>query len=216
MARRMVLWRHGQTSWNVQGRVQGKSDIPLNEVGHIQARDAAERLAALQPDRIVTSDLSRARATAQYLSDLTGVPAEPDERVREMNFGEREGMTMREAWSRFPKGMQAWADGDETRIPGSETHFQAGQRAAAAMREFVEVLPEDSTLVITAHGTIIRTGVCAFLGIAAEHWRAFGGMSNCSWAVLEESAYHGRTQWRLSEWNAGTLPEPVLSDDKPA
>jgi len=68
---RIVLWRHGQTDWNVENRFQGSSDIPLNKVGESQVVEAAKVLAALKPDRIVSSDLIRAQKTAAALAKLT-------------------------------------------------------------------------------------------------------------------------------------------------
>ena len=112
MSRQVILWRHGRTEWNVAGRVQGQSDIPLDDVGHTQARDAASRLAALRPHRIISSDLQRARDTAAYLGTFTGLEVDLDVRFRELNFGAREGLTWHEAWDQMPEGMQAWVDGD--------------------------------------------------------------------------------------------------------
>lgn len=213
MSRQVVLWRHGRTSWNVQGRVQGQSDIALDDVGRTQAREAAARLAALRPHRIVTSDLVRAAETARALGDLTGTKVEIDPRLREMNFGAREGLTWREAWQQHPEGMRAWIDGDETKIPDSETHRQAGERFTAALHDALIDLPDDGVLVVVAHGAVLRAGACVFLGLPEEHWGTFGGLGNCSWAVIEEGWHGSRVRWRLTEWNAGTLPEPVLSDD---
>jgi probable phosphoglycerate mutase len=212
--RQVVLWRHGRTEWNVAGRVQGQSDVPLDDVGRGQAREAAARLAALKPHRIVSSDLVRASETAQILGQLTSQEVELDARLREMDFGAREGLTWREAWDKFPEGMQAWVDGDETQIPGSETHRQAGDRLAAALHDLLEDLPPEGVLVVVAHGAVLRTGACAFLDIPEEHWGTFGGLGNCSWSVLEEWSRDDWSQWRLTEWNAGTLPEPVMSDDE--
>ena len=214
MTRQVVLWRHGRTEWNVAGRVQGQSDIPLDDVGREQARDAAARLAALQPDRIVSSDLMRAAETAHILGGITGTDVEFDERLREMNFGEREGLTWQEAWERFPDGIRAWVKGDETQIPGSETHRQAGERFAVALTELLEDLPDNGILVVVAHGAVLRTGACVFLDIPEPHWGTFGGLGNCSWSVLEEARFGNRSKWRMTEWNAGTLPEPVMSDDE--
>lgn len=216
MIRRVVVWRHGRTEWNLAGRVQGQSDIPLDEVGIQQAKEAGARLASLGPTRIITSDLKRAAATAAELGAITGMTPDVDVRFRELNFGAREGMTWREAWEQFPDAMQAWTDGDETQIPGSETHRQAGDRFAAALRLELENLAKDETLVVVAHGAVIRTGVCSFLGIPEAQWRIFGGLSNCHWAVLEEWGPARNPIWRLTEWNTGTLPEPVLSDDDSA
>lgn len=212
--RQVVLWRHGRTRWNVEGRVQGQSDIPLDDVGRAQAKAAASRLAALAPDRIVSSDLVRAADTAQALADVTGGTVELDPRLRELNFGEREGLTWGEAWTAFPEGMKAWADGDESQIPGSETHRQAGERFAAALHDLLEDLPPAGVMVVVAHGAVLRTGACAFLDIPESHWATFGGLGNCAWSVLEEASHQDWSRWRLTEWNAGTLPEPVLSDDE--
>ncbi len=185
MTRRVVLWRHGRTEWNVAGRVQGQTDTALDEVGVRQAAAAAARLASLRPVRILSSDLQRARHTAEELSRLTGVPVELDERLREMNFGEREGLTWKESWERFPDLMKAMLEDREERFPGAELHAEAG----------------------------LRVGVCTFLGFPEATWRTFAGLSNCSWIALEQISPEHDTRWRLTEWNAGTLPEPVMSDD---
>lgn len=214
MTRRVVLWRHGRTEWNVAGRVQGQTDTALDEVGREQARSAAARLASLRPVRIVSSDLERARHTAEELSRLTGVPVELDERLREMNFGEREGLTWKESWERFPDLMTAMLEDREERFPGAELHVEAGARLAEALTEALETLEDGETLVVVAHGAVLRVGACTFLGFPESTWRTFAGLSNCSWVALEQiSPAHG-TRWRLTEWNAGTLPEPVMSDDE--
>ncbi|MGH3458002.1 histidine phosphatase family protein [Aeromicrobium sp.] len=214
MSRRIILWRHGRTGWNLAGRVQGQSDVPLDDVGVEQARESAARLATLGPTHILTSDLRRAADTAAALGDLCDVEVELDPRLREMNFGDREGLTWAEAWERMPDGMQAWVSGDESKIPGSETHAEAGERFATALREHVTRLGEDQTLVVVAHGGVARVGACSFLEFPPESWGAFGGLNNCAWSVLEEEHYGGRKRWRIVEWNAGTLPEPVMSDDE--
>ncbi len=214
MSRRIILWRHGRTEWNLAGRVQGQSDVPLDDVGIKQAWESAARLASLGPTRILTSDLRRAADTAAVLGRLCDVEVEPDPRLRELNFGAREGLTWPEAWEQMPEGMKAWMDGDESQIPGSETHHEAGLRFAAALHDHVARLGEDETLVVVAHGGVARVGACAFLGFPVESWGSFGGLNNCAWSVLQEEEYGPSTRWRIVEWNAGTLPEPVLSDDE--
>jgi probable phosphoglycerate mutase len=77
-ANRIVLWRHGQTDWNVANRFQGHSDIDLNEVGKFQAKHAAQILAGMNPTAIISSDLGRARTTAQALADITGLTVSID------------------------------------------------------------------------------------------------------------------------------------------
>src|SRR5450755_3799671 len=87
----LVLWRHGQTDWNVQRRFQGQSDTPLNSAGHEQARRAARYIAALRPAAIFSSDLIRASATAEALARLTGLSVQLDKDLRERNGGSWEG-----------------------------------------------------------------------------------------------------------------------------
>lgn len=214
MSRRVILWRHGQTAWNLARRVQGQTDTELDETGRAQAAAAAARLASLAPARIVSSDLRRARETAQALSDLVDLEVETDPRLREMNFGEREGLDWQGSWQRFPELMQQMLDGDDPRFPGAETHVEAGARFAEALTEALEVLPDGETLVVVAHGAVLRVGVATFLGFPEPTWRSFAGLSNCSWIAVEQIDPQRYSRWRLTEWNAGTLPEPVMSDDE--
>jgi glucosyl-3-phosphoglycerate phosphatase len=91
--RRIVLWRHGRTEWNALRKFQGQQDIPLDDVGQQQARDAAAKLALLSPSRIISSDLKRAFVTAQALAEATGVDVVPDPNLRETFAGDWEGRT---------------------------------------------------------------------------------------------------------------------------
>ncbi|MGJ9413047.1 histidine phosphatase family protein [Aeromicrobium sp. CF4.19] len=214
MSRTVILWRHGQTAWNIERRVQGQTDTELDDTGREQARSAAARLASLEPTRIVASDLKRARHTAAELARLTGVGIELDVRLREMNFGEREGLTWPESWERFPDLMKAMLANEDPRFPGAETHAEAGARLAEALTEALETVPDGGTLVVVAHGAVLRVGTAMFLGFPESTWRSFAGLSNCSWIALEQIDPERYSRWRLTEWNAGTLPEPVLSDDE--
>lgn len=209
----MLVWRHGRTAWNVAGRVQGQTDTALDQVGRAQAASAARRLATLRPARILTSDLQRARHTAEQLAALTGVPAEVDPRLRELDFGAREGLTLAESWEQMPEAMRAWVSGDETRVPGAETHRSAGARFAAAVHDALADLPDDELLVVVAHGGVIRAGVCTFLDFPEAHWRTFGALDNCAWSLLTEFGPPQHRWWRLSEWNTGTLPDPLPDPD---
>lgn len=210
MSRQLILWRHGLTDWNARGLVQGQTDIPLNDTGRAQAAEAASRLASLQPVRIISSDLSRARDTATALADLTGLTVETDERLREMNFGIREGKTQAEAVEQFPEPMRLWLAGKDVAMPGGESYAQAAQRFAAALMSITDAMAPHDTTVVVAHGAVLRVGTLCFLGIPPKHWSSFGGFNNCSWAVLERR----RRGWVMAEWNAGQLPEPVMSDEE--
>ncbi|MGW4699776.1 histidine phosphatase family protein [Streptomyces sp. NPDC004285] len=207
--RRIVLWRHGQTSWNLERRFQGSTDIELTETGVGQARRAARLLAALRPDAIVASDLKRAAATAAELAALTGHSVAHDSALRETYAGEWQGLTHDEIVARYGEQYAAWKRGEPVRRGGGELETEVADRAAPVVLEHADKLPQDGTLVVVSHGGTIRTTIGRLLGLEAQHWESLGGLSNCCWSVLGE----GARGWRLLEHNAGTLPEPVLGDD---
>ncbi|MDH2391238.1 histidine phosphatase family protein [Streptomyces sp. HNM0663] len=205
----MVLWRHGQTSWNLERRFQGSTDIELTVTGLAQARRSARLLASLKPDAIVASDLRRAAATAGELAAITGLDIAYDAALRETFAGEWQGLTHDEIVARYGEQYAAWKRGEPVRRGGGELETEVADRAAPVVLHHAEKLPEDGTLVVVSHGGTIRTTIGRLLGLEARHWESLGGLSNCSWSVLGE----GARGWRLLEHNAGTLPEPVLGDD---
>ncbi|WP_435975259.1 histidine phosphatase family protein [Streptomyces sp. Qhu_M48] len=207
--RRIVLWRHGQTSWNLERRFQGSTDIELTEAGVAQARRAARLLAALKPDAIVASDLKRAAATAAELAVLTGHTVAHDSALRETYAGEWQGLTHDEIVARYGEQYAAWKRGEPVRRGGGELETEVADRAAPVVLEHADKLPENGTLVVVSHGGTIRTTIGRLLGLESQHWESLGGLTNCCWSVLGE----GARGWRLMEHNAGTLPEPVLGDD---
>ena len=91
-AARLVLWRHGRTEWNVDGRFQGQADVPLDDVGREQAAAAAPLVAGFDPVAIFSSDLARTYQTAEPLAALTGLEIQTDKRLREIHVGSWEGL----------------------------------------------------------------------------------------------------------------------------
>ena len=207
--RRIVLWRHGQTSWNLERRFQGDTDIELTAEGLAQARRSARLLAALRPDAIIASDLRRTVATAAQLAALTGLQVTYDEALRETYAGDWQGLTHEEILQRFGEQYTAWKRGEPVRRGGGELETEVADRAAPLVERTVDKLPSGGTLVVVSHGGTIRTTIGRLLGLAPPTWEALGGLSNCCWSVLGE----GVRGWRLLEHNAGSLPEPVLGDD---
>ncbi|MFE6846248.1 histidine phosphatase family protein [Streptomyces sp. NPDC057686] len=207
--RKIVLWRHGQTSWNLERRFQGSTDIELTETGVAQARRAARLLASLKPDAIVASDLKRAAATAAELAAVTGLDVTRDAALRETYAGEWQGLTHDEIIEKYGEQYAAWKRGEPVRRGGGELETEVADRAAPVVLEHAGRLQQGGTLVVVSHGGTIRTTIGRLLGLAAYDWEGLGGLSNCCWSVLGE----GARGWRLLEHNAGTLPEPVLGDD---
>ncbi|QEV47453.1 histidine phosphatase family protein [Streptomyces vinaceus] len=207
--RKIVLWRHGQTSWNLERRFQGSTDIELTDTGVAQARRAARLLASLKPVAIVASDLRRASATAAELAAVTGLPVAHDAALRETYAGEWQGLTHEEIIAKYGEQYAAWKRGEPVRRGGGELETEVADRAAPVVLEHAGRLPDGGTLVVVSHGGTIRTTIGRLLGLDARDWESLGGLSNCCWSVLGE----GARGWRLMEHNAGTLPEPVLGDD---
>ncbi|MCP9207330.1 histidine phosphatase family protein [Streptomyces sp. NEAU-Y11] len=207
--RRVVLWRHGQTAWNIERRFQGSLDIELTETGVAQARRAARLLAGLKPDAIVASDLKRAAATAAELAAVTGLSVSHDAALRETYAGQWQGLTHDEIMARFGTEYTAWKRGEPIRRGGGELETEVADRAAPVVLESADKLPDGGTLVVVSHGGTFRTTIGRLLGLEPRTWEALGGLSNCCWSVLGE----GVRGWRLLEHNAGSLPEPVLGDD---
>jgi broad specificity phosphatase PhoE len=209
--RRIVLWRHGQTEWNLLGRLQGQTDVPLDAVGRQQALTMARLLAALHPSAIVSSDLSRAVETARALADIVKLDIALDEGLRETFVGTWQGLTDEEIRDRFPEEYAAWReDHYHQRRGGGEVEAEVAERAVAAIERALKAVPDRGTLVVVTHGGTARVSIARLLGLPAAYTGVLGGLSNCSWSVLGE----GHRGWRLLEHNAGSLPEPVFGDDR--
>ncbi|MEZ0065686.1 broad specificity phosphatase PhoE [Streptacidiphilus sp. MAP12-20] len=181
----------------------------MTETGLSQARRAARLLAALNPDAIVASDLQRASATAQQLSEVTGLEVKHDPGLRETYAGTWQGLTNEEIQAQYAEEYRLWKLGEPVRRGGGELHTEVADRAVPVVLDAVDRLPESGTLVVVSHGGTIRMAIGRLIGLEPNSWEALGGLSNCCWSVLGEG-YRG---WRLEEHNAGTLPEPVIGDD---
>lgn len=210
-ARRVVLWRHGQTDLNVQQRIQGAQDFPLNDVGRAQAARVAHEVAAMSPDRIISSPLSRASDTAQQVVELVGIPMEWDGRLRERNYGEWEGLTRTQIQKRDPEQFRVWIDGGYPEGLGVERNVDVGERVATAVSEAAHEMA-DGTLLVVAHGAAIRAGVTTLLGLGGEDWAGLRGMDNCHFAVMTLQTNRTPT-WCLVSYNQAVAPanEPIES-----
>lgn len=199
-----MLWRHGQTTWNVERRYQGQTDIPLDETGEAQAEYAAKRLATLKPHAIFASDLSRAIQTAAPLSELTGLNVTPDKNLRERFGGDWEGLSDEEIRDRYPRERATWDP------PNGEATAAVADRVSGALSRITGSLADGQLAVVVSHGAALRLGMSKVLGLTGDLSGVLGTLANCSWSVLELRG----TRWRLLEYNAGTLPEPVIGDDR--
>jgi probable phosphoglycerate mutase len=192
----LVLLRHGQTEWNAQRRIQGQSDVPLDDTGREQAAAAARRLAGLKPSVLITSDLSRCADTAAELAGLTGLTPMLDERLRERAYGEWQGCTLAEIERRWPAAYQRWRVDSVVGDAGVEETADLAQRVLQALRAAVEQADGGTAIVVT-HGGAARRGIGALLDWPDSVLRALGALRNCHWTEL---AYDTRG-WRLTAHN---------------
>lgn len=198
-AGRLVVWRHGRTSWNHEDRFQGQTDIPLDDVGVAQAAAAAARLVSYSPAAIVSSDLSRAAQTADALASLTGLTVTYDPDLREIDVGSWAGMLVSEIHALNP-GVAAKLETDPTFRRGGdgETLAEVAERTEKALWRALDLVSDGLTVVAASHGLAGRIGVARFLGFQPSQWGAFGGLRNCGWITLESR----RRGWCITEWNA--------------
>jgi broad specificity phosphatase PhoE len=205
--RTVVLLRHGRTAWNVEGRAQGQADIGLDDTGRNQAEVTARVLAALDPALLVTSDLARARETAAFLEKETGLTAVEDPRWRELDLGERTGLTLAEFGARIGRPHDgSWDVHADVEVPGAESSEQLADRVLPAFQDLLERLRERETAIVVTHGASLRIAVAAALGWPLETAVGMRTMENCGWAVLTQDAA-GRV--RLSAYNKTALDPPV-------
>lgn len=198
--RRVIVLRHAETDHNAARVWQGHLDTELSEHGIVQADAVGPAIAALSPDRIVSSDLTRARLTAQSVARACGIPVQLDPRLREIDVGAWQGLPASEVVHRWPAAQDALARGEDVRRGDhGETVAEVAQRVAAALTEHLATLPPGQCLVVSTHGASGRTAAAWLLGLGHEvAWRVLGALGNCHWAELVE----GRAGWRIQTWNA--------------
>lgn len=166
---KLLLLRHGETDSNVAKRFQGQSDTPLTPKGIEQARAAARHFAGVDIAAVYTSDLRRALETARLAAPMA---AKTDPRLREINFGEWEGLTYAEIQERFSGELTAWEANPLLVGPPKGESLSA---LAARAEDFLNFLREnhaDQTVLLVAHGGILQTILCVCLGLSPEmYWQ---------------------------------------------
>ena len=211
--RRVVLLRHGRTAWNAQRRFQGQADPPLDEVGRAQAYEVAPIIAALAPDRLVSSDAARAVQTAEIVAQSTRDKVQLEPRLRERSLGHWEGLTRDEVAERFPDEFADWVAGRDVRRRGGETREQVAERALAAFGE----LPDVATAVLVTHSATAMA-LCSALLRMSQDLHVLGPLANCHWSEITVEA-HGVAPpvWRLRGHNLGApgtvVPLPIRVED---
>lgn len=200
-ARRLVLLRHGRTEWNATQRIQGQLDPGLDETGRAEARAVAPVVAAMEPAVLWSSDLARARETAEQVAAASGLVASYDERLREFHLGERQGLTHAEFERLAPEEFARFRAGDWDEVPGAEHPETAAKRYVAALHDLAATLAPGETGVVVSHGAVTRVGMVSFLGWSLEAARDLRALGNCAMVELHE---RDAGRWALATYNLRT------------
>jgi probable phosphoglycerate mutase len=155
-ARILFLFRHGETDWNREGRLQGHTDTPLNDTGLAQAHALSKSLREHRLDAVLSSDLSRARTTAQIVATAIGAPLFVETGLRETHVGAAEGLLWAEARTRFGEDLtERWYSDGDVAFPGGETGIATRIRGLAALRRFTAAHLY-RRIGVSTHGAMVR------------------------------------------------------------
>lgn len=205
---RLVIIRHGQTSWNASRRFQGQVDVALDDDGRRQARAIGSMLAdrGLTPSSFVCSDLSRATETASLIGERLQLTARSDPRLRELDLGAWEGLDTESAASAYPDEYAQWRAGVDVRRGDGETYSEVADRAEACVAE----LGASGVALLVTHGGTAHALIGRLTGLPPERWWAIGPLGNCRVSLLSAAsgaaaAVSGGERWRLAMHNGGDL-----------
>ncbi|XXM71611.1 histidine phosphatase family protein [Lysinibacillus sphaericus] len=181
---RICIVRHGQTDWNLHGRLQGQTDIPLNETGRKQAEECREFLKGMEWDVVITTSLKRARETAEIINKDLNLPIIEMDEFKERYFGDGEGLTREVRNEKYP----------EFTFPGMESREDLDRRIEAGLLAVSTDYP-DKKILLVSHGAVIHAIIKKFHleGSQLEEFKLFNGcLTNIS---LKEK------MWNVEDYN---------------
>lgn len=190
MTTKFVLFRHGQTEWNVGERFRGHADLALNATGLQQARLIATRLQSEQLAAIYSSPLRRAMQTAQPLADALRIPIQKHEGLNDIDFGALEGMTVDDAKQAFPEVIETWLTRPgHVKFPKGDS-FKKMRTRIEAMLEEVSTKHDGETIALVSHKVVCGALLCVVLGIDAD----------ALWRIQQDVACINRFERRAAGW----------------
>ncbi len=202
---RVFALRHGQTAWNADKRIQGHTDIALDEIGRWQADQLAQALADEPLAAIYSSDLQRARATAEPLARMTGVPLLTDPGLRERAFGSFEGQTFDEIQKRWPDETRRWLARDPAFEPGGGESLTGFSARCVGTSTRLAARHPGAVIAIVAHGGVLDCLYRAAVGVSLSEPRGWQ-LGN---ATINRLLFNGE-RFALVGWNdAAHLDTPT-------
>ena len=198
---RIILIRHGETTWNVEGRYQGQEDTPLSDRGLDQGRKVAHALENYPIDRFIASPLSRALNTCRFCAEHHGKAVQTDKRLIEIHHGDWEGVLAEDIKMKYADLYAAWQTAPETVLmpgEGGESLEDVRRRVREAFDEYVARY-EGETVAIVAHDAVNKAIICDVLGLGMEHFWQIKQDNTCI-NVLE----YANGAWRMVLLNSTT------------
>lgn len=192
----LLLVRHGETAWNRARRWQGQHDLPLTAVGDAQAVATARRLMVERPVSLYSSDLIRARRTADVIAGACSLEVQLDPGLREVDVGSWVGLTSDEAATRFPDGHARWVSGG-TGWDDGETYPAMAERVVAAIGEIAGRYAAQDRVIIVTHGGPIRAAAAHAVALVGDGRRRLAAGPNASLTTIEVRD----DGWRLVAYN---------------
>jgi len=191
------LLRHGETKWNAENRICGRSDVPLSEAGRRQAKRLAERLRPIAFDALYSSPLKRAVDTARFISERIGLKPLVDHRLVELDYGQWEGKTLAEIRKNDPKALRAWeADPGRVAPPGGESGLEVQQRVMPFL-DSLAAKHRKGRVAVVLHKTVCRLAICHVLGMSPSDYRRRLIMENAALNIIQPR----EDGWQLITYN---------------
>ena len=183
---RFIFVRHGETEWNVTGRYQGQTDVPLSEKGRAQAEALGKRFAGIHVDEVYSSPLKRAYDTARAIAEPKGLPIHKVDGIKELNFGEWDGLTKEQLTEQFGEAFVKYRiEPFHYPMAGEGTLNRAKLRVGAALEDIKEEFRHtDKTIVVVAHGGILKLAIFYLLDISSRLYRCIE-LDNTSLTIID-------------------------------
>jgi broad specificity phosphatase PhoE len=194
----LYLIRHGQTDGNLRHQLIGHTDMPLDELGMVQAAQVGEHMRDVPLDSVISSPLVRAHFTAERVAEHHGLTVTVDDRLREMHFGDAEGMTMAEAIARFPEiaRLRDFPDDPDFAWPGGAPRAMFHAEVLTTMSD-IALAHLDRHVAVVCHGGVIGSFIAQLDGGSPYDFAAYP-VANCSVTHLEVHA-DGTTEHRYND-----------------
>jgi phosphoserine phosphatase len=205
----IVLVRHGATDWNLQGRCQGSTDRELSEVGLRQAAQTSALLSSEEIHAIYSSNLRRARQTAEVISQPHNLPVMIEDGVRELDHGELEGLTFNDIKNNYAEFLMRWrSEPGDICVPGGERLADVAERAWKGLNEIIRRHRGAPGILVVSHNFPILGIVCRITGTPLNDYRTFH-LDPCSVTRLKHDDMDG---WQVTHVNSREYPAaPVLA-----